>query len=70
MASSMIMRDYVSRQYGGSWPQKVARMPDEQVACIYHKMMEKEGRLKENAKQIRGGQQLSMFEATEDYKGA
>lgn len=65
MASPMIMRDYVSRQYGGNWPQKVAKMPDSQVACIYYKMLDKAGKLeKDKQKQeTAGGRQLCMFES-------
>ena len=41
---SEIMREYVSRQYGGSWPDKVKHMPDNQVASIYYRMLDKEER--------------------------
>ena len=39
---SEVMREYVSRRYGGRWREKVARMPDYQVASIYHRMLDKE----------------------------
>lgn len=42
---SEVMREYVSRQYGGDWPQKVAKMPDYQVASIYHRLLDRETRI-------------------------
>ena len=39
---SEVMREYVSRRYGPGWAQKVAKMPDYQVASIYHRMLDKE----------------------------
>ena len=39
---SEVMREYVSRKYGGKWREKVAKMPDYQVASIYHRMLDKE----------------------------
>lgn len=39
---SEVMREYVSRQYGPEWAKKVAKMPDYQVASIYHRMLDKE----------------------------
>lgn len=60
--SQEVMRAYVSKQYGGSWPQKVAHMPDDQVAAIYLKMLERDGKLKDDSREVRGGKQLNMFE--------
>lgn len=69
MASQEIMREYVSRQYGGSWREKVKKMPDEQVACIYHRMMDELDTLKKvpASPKLRetdtdGGDQLSFFD--------
>lgn len=59
MASIAIMRDYVGKQYGGSWPEKVRRMPDYQVASIYRKMIDQAERKK---KQPEKYHQMSMFE--------
>lgn len=39
---SEVMREYISRRYGGRWREKVAKMPDYQVASIYHRMLDKE----------------------------
>ena len=39
---SEVMREYVSRKYGGRWREKVAKMPDYQVASIYHQMLDQE----------------------------
>ena len=60
--SQEIMRDYVSRLYGGSWPQRVARMPDEQVAAIYLKRIERRRKMEEDSVEVRGGKQINMFE--------
>lgn len=47
---SEVMREYVSRQYEGRWREKVAKMPDYQVASIYHRMLDrKEHELRERA---------------------
>ena len=69
MASAEVMREYVSRQYGGRWPERVKKMPDYQVAAIYGKMMddlETEKKKKRNVRldetEVRGGVQLSFFE--------
>lgn len=62
MAIPMIMRDYVSRQYGGNWPKKVAKMPDEQVARIYYRLLEKAGKLERNRRKPEEEGQLCMFE--------
>lgn len=69
MPSMVVMRDYVSRQYGGSWPQKVARMPDYQVTALYFKFTDKEHALKQNCDISKAPKlncapgQLSMFDA-------
>jgi hypothetical protein len=60
--SQEVMRAYVSKQYGGSWPQRVALMPDDQVAAIYLKMLERNDKLKDDSREVRGGKQLNMFE--------
>lgn len=67
MPSVMIMRDFVSKQYGGSWPMKVARMPDYQVISIYYGMKSKAEKLKanKNAADILEPKQLSIFDS--DY---
>ena len=39
---SEVMREYVSRRYPGRWREKVAKMPDYQVASIYHRMLDQE----------------------------
>jgi len=39
---SEVMREYVSRKYPGKWREKVAKMPDYQVASIYHRMLDQE----------------------------
>lgn len=57
-----IMRDHVSKLYGGSWPQRVARMPDEQVAAIYLKRLDRKKQMDIDAVEVRGGKQLNMFE--------
>ena len=69
MASQAMMREYVSRQYGGSWPDRVREMPDNQVAAIYGKMVDELERLKNTEipkkmreTDVRGGIQLSFFE--------
>ena len=61
MASREVMQAYVAKQYGGSWPQKVARMPDEQVTAIYYKMIERDEKLERDAQEVRGGEQLCLF---------
>ena len=43
---SEVMREYVSRHYGPAWAQKVAKMPDYQVARIYHRMIDRKTRQK------------------------
>jgi len=69
MASMEVMREYVSRQYSGRWPERVKHMPDYQVAAIYHKMLydlEVAAGRKTDPKlastEVRGGVQLSFFE--------
>lgn len=69
MASIELKREFVSRQYGGKWPEKVRRMPDNQVASIYHRMIFELDELKRKPKnpkpdktEVRGGTQLSFFE--------
>lgn len=71
MASMTAMREYVSKQYSGQWPEKVRRMPDYQVMAIYHSMMRelhKVRRAPKNPKitetEVRGGSQLSFLEGT------
>ena len=68
MASAEIMREYVSQQYGGSWRDRVRRMPDNQVASIYHRMIDKLENLKKSPMpprvretEISGGDQLSFL---------
>ena len=56
------MEAFVSKQYGGSWPEKVRRMPDEQVAAIYLGMILRDGREKKPEKRVKGGEQLCLFE--------
>lgn len=70
MASMECMREYVSQQYSGSWPNKVRRMPDYQVAAIYRNMMKALDKVKSEPKtpkltetEVRGGLQLSFFES-------
>lgn len=69
MAGMEVMREYVSRQYGGDWRNKVEKMPAKQVAAIFNKMMsELDGvksagtslRLRET--EVAGGEQLCLFE--------
>ena len=36
---SEVMREYVSRRYSKQW---VANMPDNQVVCIYRRLLDKE----------------------------
>ena len=69
MAGIDVMREYVSSQYSGYWPEKVKKMPDSQVARIYHRMIDelkKERQRKKDPriteKQVRGGIQLCLFE--------
>ena len=69
MASMEIMREFVSRQYGGSWREKVKKMPDNQVASIYHRMIFELDVMKskpENPRlrmtEVGGGDQLSFFD--------
>lgn len=75
MAGMGYMREYVMSQYGGGWPDKVKKMPDYQVAAIYHDMMramEKARRELKNPKptetEVRGGLQLSFFEGDHSMK--
>lgn len=75
LASIDLMREYVSRQYNGTWPEKVRRMPDYQVTAIYYSMKKK---LEETQRQprnpmimeteVRGGRQLSFFEGTRNTR--
>ena len=69
MASMDIMREYVSKQYGGAWRDKVRRMPDYQVSAIYRTMLDKLDKLKRTPSrkilresEVRGGDQLSFFQ--------
>lgn len=69
MASMETMREYVSRQYSGTWPERVRKMPDYQVATIYHRMLDELDNVKKqpmNPKitktEVHGGLQLSFFE--------
>lgn len=75
MASMELKREYVSRQYGGKWPEKVKRMPDYQVASIYNRMIFELEDMKKKPKDpklaetdVRGGCQLSFFENSRGYK--
>ena len=55
---SEVMREYVSSKYGGRWREKVAKMPDYQVASIYHRMLDKEEHeLRERARNQRKDEQ-------------
>ena len=69
MASMEMMREFVSQQYGGLWREKVKRMPDRQVACIYYRMIDElENARKKPVKprirltEVGGGRQLSLFD--------
>lgn len=69
MASMDCMREYVSKQYGGGWPERVRKMPDYQVMAIYHTMMRELDKTREKPvepklteTEVRGGVQLSFFE--------
>lgn len=75
MASMETMREYVSRQYSGTWPERVRKMPDYQVATIYHKMIDELDSVKKKPKnpkitetEVRGGLQLSFFEGRRGNK--
>ena len=75
MASMAIMREYVSRQYGGSWREKVKKMPDKQVARIYLRMICELDNLKKNKEEhrlrkteVKGGSQLYLFENNRNIK--
>ena len=69
MAGMGAMREYVSSQYSGKWPEKVRKMPDYQVAAIYRNMMKELDRVKSEPKtpkltatEVVGGVQLCLFE--------
>ena len=69
MASMEVMREYVSRQYMGNWPDRVRKMPDYQVAAIYGKMIDELDTLKKKPQtpkltetEVGGGVQLCFFE--------
>ena len=69
MAGMECMREFVSRQYSGKWRERVRKMPDCQVAAIYHNMqkeLEKAMKGPKNPKltetEVRGGEQLCLFE--------
>lgn len=69
MAGIDLMREYVSGQYSGTWPEKVKRMPDYQVAAIFRSMRRKLEEAQRKPKNpmitetdVRGGDQLSLFE--------
>lgn len=75
MAGIGYKREYVSRQYGGDWPEKVRKMPDYQVAMIYQRMLNEMHELKKKPKrfrlrktEVRGGQQLCLFEGKKSMK--
>lgn len=75
MASMEAMRAYVSRQYSGTWPDRVRKMPDHQVMAIFHKMLnELEGVQKQpkdpkiTDTEVRGGLQLSFFDNARTMK--
>ena len=58
MSSMEAIREYVSKQYPGSWPMKVQRMPDYQVFRIYKRMTEETPKKKKED----DGVQLNMFQ--------
>ena len=69
MASKEAKRIFISRQYGGEWPEKVKNMSDAQVDKIYSRIMseidsvrKKKIRPKLTEKEVRGGIQLCLFE--------
>ena len=75
MAGMDFMRSFVSRQYGGDWADRVMKMPDYQVAAIFHRMIseldnikktKQEPRLRET--EVRGGVQLCLFEGSRGTK--
>lgn len=75
MAGIEAKRIFVSRQYGGSWPEKVERMPDNQVSRIYDRMMEEIRAVKEKNPQrifseedAADGIQLCLFENRKSLK--
>lgn len=67
MSSIAAKREYVSRQYGGTWARKVEAMPDNQVLAIYFKMIKEEPQkcldpVIESDYLNKDGLQLSFFE--------
>ena len=55
-------RDYVSKQYSGSWPARVAAMPDWQVSIIYRRMVYGGKKRKGDKYRVHGGEQISIFD--------
>lgn len=75
MAGISVMREYISQQYGGSWREKVKKMPDAQVASIYRRMINEMSALKNAPKhkrlrktEVRGGDQLCLFKGKRNIK--
>lgn len=75
MAGIDAMRIFVARQYGGDWPERVKRMPDNQVKAIYYTILDeidsvkkKKIRPKLTDKEVREGIQLSFFENGKSLK--
>ena len=75
MAGMEVMREFVSRQYGGRWPERVKKMPNEQVARIYYRMIDELDNIKKkkshpkfSATEVCGGVQLSLFKYNKGTK--
>ena len=58
MASREIMMHYVGKQYSVNW---ASRLPEDQLRAIYYKLLEQNGKLKDRAKEVHGGEQLFIF---------
>lgn len=58
MASKEIMTAYVGKHYSVSW---AARLPEERLRAIYYKLLEKAGKIADESREVRGGEQLCLF---------